>query len=277
MKKITLILIILGVFIITNAQTEKEYNPYRYEEKRATQEKIYTEAYQEFLAKGCNISQLQKAKEYYNETGYTMYLSGMLDCNCQEAIDYAIELMNTSPDKEARKMSIDLLGFRRYYEAIPLLLEHVKKNISPDEKIVIAKALVFLDRKTEALDIFNSNCYSLDDMNDDCIWTYFTSFDYPIAIKYFEYYFTKPETQLEAACWLAILGIYDKTFPLFVEYLKSNTTYKRETEYSLVGLAAIGTEEAIEVIKQQTKNNTSLIARSATLILDRIMKERREK
>jgi len=282
MKKVMLIIMIMGTLIISNAQTDCDYNPYSYKEKQAAQKRISIEGYQELIAKECDTSLLRTSIERYNSTKdvipesiFDLYT--IAGCNCPEIIDFAIDLIVNSPDKEARKFAIGMLGFRKNYNAIPLLLNHVKKDISPDEKIIVAITLAALDRKTEALEILNGNCYALDDMNNDCILCYVIFFDQLTAINYFEYYFNKPETQLEAACWLAMCGVSDKTFPLFVEFLKNNTTYERGTSYSLVGLAAIGTEEALEIIRQQTKNNTYLIARSATLIFDRLMKERSEK
>ena len=277
MKKITLIISLLGVFIVVNAQTEKEYNPYRYDERKAATGQIRAEQYQEFFAKRCDTLQFRELIEGYNTTKSIQYLNAIRSHNCSEAIDYAIGLINTSPDKEARKIAIEMLGFRRYYDVIPLLLSHVKQDISSDEKIVIAKTLAILDKKTEALEVLDCNCYNLDDMVNNCTSTYLDFYDKATALKYFEHYFNKPETQLEAASWLAGFGIYDKTFPLFVEFLENNTSYSRGIVYSLGGLAAIGTEEAIDIIKQQTKNNTPLIARTATLILENLMKERSEK
>jgi HEAT repeat protein len=190
---------------------------------------------------------------------------------------FAFDLINSSSDGEARKMAIEMLGHRMYYDAIPLLLSHVKKDISLKEKIAIGKALAFMDRKADAVEILDCNCYGMEYMDNDCIETYFFLLDQLTAIKYFEYYFNKPETQLEAASKLASLGFYDKTFPLFVEFLENNSTYKRETVYSLAGLAAIGTEEALEVIKKYAKNDQTLTSNTAASILDEVMKGRKEK
>jgi len=257
--------------VSSTAQTQEksDYNPYGYEERKAEQEQIRVDGYKEFLAKECDVLQLQIWQEQYNtskDAQFLVYINGY--SNCPEVIDFAIDLINTSPDKESRKIAIGMLGFRRYYDAIPLLLNHVKKDISSDEKIAVATALTILDKKTEALEIFDCNCYNMDNMDNTCVYYYFNMFDKTTALKYFEHYFNKPQTQLEAACWLAMCGVYDKTFPLFVKFLENNTTYSRGIDYSLVGLAAIGTEEALEIIKQQTKNNTSLIARSAVHTLD---------
>jgi hypothetical protein len=277
MKKVIISLILVGAVLTAFAQTEDNYNPYRYEEWKTESEQDYVYIAQKFLLKECDSLELQAQIEKYNTTNNTQVLQTICwDYNCSEVIDFAIDLITTSSNEKARQIAIVLLGFRKYYDAIPLLLDHVKKEILYDEKITVASTLATLGRKTEALEILECNCYTMDYMDDECINSYFYSFDQSTAIKYFDYYFNKPETQLEAACWLARCGIYDKTFPLFVEFLKNNTTYERATSYSLVGLAAIGTEDAIEIIKQQTKNNIYLIARSATLILDRIEKGRRE-
>jgi hypothetical protein len=279
MKKLILSLIILGGVLRSNAQTQEEsdYNPYRYEEWKTSNEQAYAQEHQEFLAKECDALELQAFIEKYNVSKDIQFLYVIGEYNCSKIIDFAIDLIKTSPDKEARKMAIVMLGYRRYYDASQLLLNYVKNDISSDEKITIAKTLISLNRKIEALEILDCNCYNMNEMDDNCIWTYFDSFDKSTAIKYFEYYFNKPETQLEAACWLARLGVYNKTFPLFIEYLKNSTAYSRGTEYALGGLAAIGTEEALDIIEQYAKNDTSLIGRTATIILDNIMRGRRIK
>ena len=264
--------------VAVQEKSNKDYNTYRYEERKIETEQYSAHMRQVFLTKECNTLELQKLIDTYNVDKRTeaLYVINS-DCNCPEVIDFAIDLINTSPDKEARKIAIRMLGFRLYYDAIPLLLNHVKKEISPDEKIMVAGALASLGKKSEASEILDCNCYNMDDMADDCIYTYVDMFDKPTAMKYFEHYFNKPETQLEAACWLAICGIYDKTFPLFVEFLENNTTYSRGIDYSLCGLVAIGTDEALDIIKQQTKHDTYLIARSATLILENLDRGRRKK
>lgn len=258
----------------TPMQEKSDYNPYRYEERKIETKQNYANHYQWFLAKECDASDLQTLIEDYNTTKNTQILWTINgNYNCPEVIGFAIDLINTSPDKEVRKVAIWMLNFRKYYDAIPLLLNHIKKEISSDEKIVVASVLATLGKKEEALEILECNCYSIDNMDDNCVYNYFHMFDQSTAIKYFEYYFNKPETQLEAACWLAQLGVYDKTFPFFVEFLKNNDTYERETVYSLVGLAAIGTEEAIEIIKKYAKDDGSLTSDTADRILNRIIKK----
>jgi hypothetical protein len=271
---------ILSVFFsyIGFSQEDCDYNPYRYEEWKIITEQVYAEIYQEFSVKKCDILQLERLIEDYNTTKDIQYLHTInANYNCSKVIDYAIDLIKTSHEEEARKIAIGMLGFRKHYEAIPLLLNHVKKDISSDEKIVIATTLAILGRKTEALDILNCNCYSMDYMNNTCVYNYFHLFDKITAINYFDYYFNNPQTQVEAASWLARLGICDKTFSVFVKFLKTNTTYQRETEYIFVGLAAIGTEEALELIRKYAKREESLISQSAVNILDRVIRERRLK
>lgn len=256
-----------------------DYNPYRYEEWKNGVAQAYKEIREEFLKEPCDLKALEEYIEGYNETQDIQFLYSINgNCNCFEVIDYAKSLIDTSPNEDVRCLAIGMLGFRRQYEYIPSLLKHLEKDISPTEKIAIASTLGVLGEISKAFEIFEQYCYAMEDMNYSCQYYYFHIFDKQAAIKYFDYYFNKPETQLEAACSLAKLGVYDKTFPLFVKFLKDNTIYERETDYSLVGLAAIGTTEAFEIIKQQTKNSTDgLIARTATNILNRIINERRAK
>ena len=268
----------MGAFIIANAQSDCDYNPYRYNERKAEAEQSSAQARQEFYAKECDTLLLQELYKRYNETKDIGYLDEIMSLNCSDLVDFAFDLFKTSPDEKVRQIAIIILGTQKYYDVVPLLLNQVKKDISFKEKMRIARILATsFDRKTEALEILDCNCYDMDYMDDNCIYSYFELFDHSTAIKYFEHYFNKPETQLEAACWLAQFGVYDKTFPLFVEYLKNNTSYERETVYSLVGLAAIGTEEAFETIKEYAKNTEGLTSDTATRILDTIMKERRIK
>jgi len=277
MKKVILILNFVGLLLTINAQSD-DNNPYRYNEWKAATEQAYTEVRQEFLSKECDILLLQTFREKYSTSQDIQYLHAIKEnCNCPEVIDYAVDLITNSSDEETRKIAIGILGFRKHYDAIPLLLNQAKKDISSNEKIAIAATLAILGKKTEALEFLNCNCYVMNDMDNTCVYAYFHLFDQSTAIEYFDYYFDKPETQLEAACWLAKLGVSDKTFPLFVDFLKTNTTYERATSFSLVGLAAIGTEEALEIIKDVAKKDKSLISDTATRILDRIMNERREK
>ena len=278
MKKITLIIMILGACLTSIAQIEDNNNPFRYNDKwRTEREQAYAEVRQEFLAKECDTVLLQRLIENYNSSHDIMYLYSINgNCNCLEVNNYAIDLINTSSDEEARKIAFGMLGFRRYYEAIPLLLNQVKNDISPEEKIAIATTLDVLDSKTEALDIFNCNCYAMDHFDNICVDYYFYLSDRQIAQKYFEHFLNKPHTQVEAASYLAKLGVSDKAFPVFAEFLKNNTTYQNETEIALLGLAAIGTEEAFELVNIYSQSKNEMIAKSAQQIYKNYYLERRK-
>ena len=278
MKKVMLMIMILGALIIANAQMEDNNNPFRYKDEwRTEREQAYAEVRQEFLAIACDTAQLQSFIGSYNTTKDVMYLHAInRNCNCSEVNNYAIDLINTSSNEEARKIAIGMLGFRRYYEAIPLLLNQVKRDISPNEKIIIATTLDVLDSKIEALDIFNCNCYAMDHFDNICVDYYFYLFDRQIAQKYFEHFLNKPHTQVEAASYLAKLGVSDKAFPIFAEFLKNNTAYQNETEIALLGLAAIGTEEAFELVNIYSQSKNEMIAKSAQQIYKNYYLERRK-
>ena len=126
MKKAILILSFLGVFILVNAQSNCDYNPYRYEEWKAETEKNAAQARQEFYAKECDTLLLQELSKRYTETKNIEYLDEMTSLNCSELVGLALELFNTSPDEKARKIAIIMLGQQKYYDAIPLLLNQVK-------------------------------------------------------------------------------------------------------------------------------------------------------
>jgi hypothetical protein len=269
-----------AVSVTTQEQENMYYNPFRYSEEWKTQMKqAYAEVYQEFLAKECDTLLLYQLIENYNKTQDIQALYSMNGyCNCPEVIDYAIDLITTSLDEEARKIAIGMLGFRRHYDAIPLLLNHVKNNISSEEKIAIAATLNVLNRRTDAMDIFNCNCYDMEYMNNTCVDYYFyLSEDRLIGFKYFDYFLNKPQTRVEAASYLAKLGIEDKTFSVFEEFLKNNTVYQRETEISLLGLAAIGTEKSFELIKMMAQSENEMTAKRAQEIYNNYYVERRQK
>jgi len=278
MKKTILSLIMLGTILTNVAQTENDYNPFRYnEEWKTKREQAYAEVRQEFLAKECDTLLLHRLIENYNTTQDITNLRGINgNCNCSEVNDYAMDLINTSSDEEARKIAIGMLGFRRHFDAIPLLFNHVKKEIPLDEKVAIAATLDILDRKAEALDIFNCNCYAMDYIDYTCVNYYFYLSDRSIAIEYFDYFLNKSHTQIEAASYLAKLGVCDKAFPVFAEFLKNNPVYQNETEITLLGLAAIGTEEAFELINIQAQSKNETIAKRAQEIYKNYYLKRRE-
>ena len=259
--------------------TDSDYNPFRYsEEWKNREEQVAIETYQEFLVKECDTMLLHSFMEDYNTTNdfRSLYAINGLG-NCPEVIDYIINIINTSSDKEARKYAIGMLGFRRCYDAIPFLLNHAKKDILPDEKIAIAVTLNILDEKTEAFNMFNCNCYLIDNMDYYCVKYYIDLSDRSISLKYFDYYLNKPHTQIEAASYLAKLGFCDKVFPVFAEFLKNNTAYQRETEIALLGLATIWTEEAFELIRIQTQSKNEKIAKRAQEIYESYYLKRKGK
>ena len=87
MKRIMLILIILGGFIMVNAQMDKEYNTYRYEERKAETEQINTMQYQEFLTRECDALELKTLIKDYNMTKNSQYLHAISGYNCSEVTE----------------------------------------------------------------------------------------------------------------------------------------------------------------------------------------------
>ena len=66
------------------------------------------------------------------------------------------------------------------------------------------------------------------------------------AINFFNAQLKQEEHKLYAALFLAQLGEYKQTFPIFVAALSSDDEYEVHT--AIMGLATIGTEEALELI-----------------------------
>ncbi len=75
---------------------------------------------------------------------------------------------------------------------------------------------------------------------------------------------------------LAEWGVcHGKTYPVFIEALKSGDTNKMQT--ALYGLAAIGDKKSMRIIKEYTTNENQFIAKRAQNILNNIERKRKEK
>jgi len=110
-------------------------------------------------------------------------------------------------------------------------------------------------------------------LDDDCAKLYFTIGGEP-AINYFSYCLENEESNLIAALKLAQLGEYERTYPVFVEVLKNEDTDNMFS--AMQGLAAIGTPETFALIRAQTQNENTYIAKQAQYIFDYINRKRRE-
>jgi HEAT repeat protein len=101
--------------------------------------------------------------------------------------------------------------------------------------------------KEQSIAILDEICYDAPlDVLATCILNYFKLKD-SAAINFFNAHLEKEEFKLHAALFLARLGEHKQTFPIFKAALSSDDEHEVHT--AIMGLAAIGTEEALELLR----------------------------
>ena len=280
MKKITLTLIMLGGFIMVNAQTDKEYNPYQHQREEYI--KTGEEFFEEFKKVDCNEIQefARNAINGYYSGEYTEkeiehFFSRLGKMYCPEIIDFFENVIAIDNSEKIRCDAMQKLGWLRAKNSVPILMNQLNKDISDFEKACIGASLTVIGEWELAIPVLNSVCFCKDyDIRQKCLWSYYIIGNEP-AIRYFNYFFEFQESRLWAANYLARLGKYEKTFPIFVEAIQSGIT--NNILSAIDGLAAIGTEEAFQLIREQTQSKNEVIAKEAKWIFEYINIKRREK
>jgi len=164
--------------------------------------------------------------------------------------------------------------------AVPTLLEYSKKKeLSIEEKAAVATAFMvfgvygtYPELKEKSVSILDEICYDAPfDVLATCIVNYFNLKD-SAALNFFNAQLENEEFKLQAALFWARLGEHKQTFPIFAAALDSNDEYEVHT--AVLGLAAIGTEEAIELIVNlpPEKNRVKLRERLINFDLKEIKK-----
>ena len=258
--------------------TDSDYNPYRH----AREEYIKTgeEFFEEFQNVNCeeNKELIQSyINVYYNEKSSNqeieMAFSIIGQAYCPEIIDFFIEVVAIDSSEKVRCDAIQKLGWLRAKSAVPILRDHLSKDISDYEKACIGSCLTGIGEWDLAQQALNSVCFCKDnDFIDKCLWSYYIIGN-ESAIRYFNYFLEFPESRVWAANYLAELGEYEKTFPIFVESIDSG----KNIILSILGLAIIGTEDALRLIEEQTQNKNEIIAKKAQEILRNFDMGRRKK
>ena len=255
----------------------QNYNPYQH----AREEYIQTgkDIFESYRYTDCKIAKewIDKyTNMYYSDTSTIRNTMDMVSwqVNCPEVIDFYIDVISKDTSERVRCDAILYLGWLRAEKSIPFLMEYIHNPISREKSSNRLNALCN-EKYDLAINILDQFCYDENGIViGDCIWSYYMAGS-ESAIKFFEYYFKKPESRLGAALKLAQLGVYDKTYPVFIEALKSGDTNKMHI--ALNGLAAIGDKKSMRLIKEHTKNKNQFIAKRAQNILNYIEMKRREK
>ena len=197
MKKITLIIMILGVLIIANAQIDKkqilerlkvellpqteDYNPYQYArenfiisclEVRIEFERDDCENVKEIIEKFHEIDTMEQDKE---KIEHIRYISRF---QCQETYSFLKTQIKNNPSETVRCNAIIFLAWSLNSDYLLCILEYAKKDsLSIEEKAAIAAAFTnfgtytsHLHLKEEAAKLLDEICY---DFSSDTI----TGFD----------------------------------------------------------------------------------------------------
>jgi len=305
MKKLMLIISLLGVFIIANAQVDKneilerlklellpqtkDYNPYQYARERYIIDNL--DVWMRHEKGNCERGK-ELIEMFYNNNDTTEFYRDKVDYiidialfKCQQAYDFLEDQIKNNPSEKIRCKAIEYLAWSLNSNYVPCIMEYAKRDsLSVQEKSAIAKAFTTFgiyashsDLKEEAIKILDETCYdfSSDDIQQGCALTYY-KLGGEAAINYHTLLLEQREGFRRAAIAgiIAELGDYETTFPMFVEAIERGTT--NDILIAIDGLKVIGTEEALRLIEEQTQNKNEKIAKKAQEVLGELDKKRRE-
>jgi len=234
-----------------------EYNPYEYAQEelfltsfalRDRSEGDDCAAVREAINNFHNAAARGDEKEKYN------YLRAISFYRCLESFHFLEMQIKGSASETDRCNAIMFLAWMMNPEYLPVIMEYAKKReLSIEEKAAVATAFMVFgvhgatpNLKEKAINMLDEICYDAPkDVLASCILSYF-NMGGDKAIKFFNSQLEQDEFKLYAALFLARLGEHEQTFPIFAAALNSEDEHEVHT--AVMGLAAIGTEEAIELI-----------------------------
>jgi len=245
------------------------YNPYEYAEEdifltskgiRNRYESDDCAAARAFIGRFNNTDPKGDEEENYD------YLRAISFFQCEESYTFFENIIWNSTVETERCQAIMFLARMLNPDYLPTILEYAKKrNLSIHEKAAVATALTVLRSydltvlTEQAVSLLDEICYNAPtDILANCILNYFNLGD-STAVSFFNAQLQKEEYRLYAAYFLARLGEHKQTFPIFAAALSSDDEY--EVHKAIMGLAAINTEEAIELIINLPPEKNRLTAR----------------
>ena len=256
MKKTTLIFTVLFVlFVPLNAQTDYNYHPYE-----CAQEELFinsTSFRVRHESHDCETASALINKFYNAETKYEEkrnIIKSVSFVPCVESYHFLETVIKNGSSETDRCHALINLAWMRNPNQLPSILEYSRnRTLSACEKAAVATALAIygtndslsslIEKSTTILDEIGYNCP--EDALEYCILSYWM-IGGNAALNFFNSHLEKEEYRLYAALFLAQLGEYKQTFPIFKSALSSNDEYEVHT--AIMGLAAIGTEEASQLI-----------------------------
>ena len=287
MKKLMIFTILLVLLMAGFAQQEGDYNRFRHSREE------YIEIGRE-LAKSyirdidCNDKEIRTDISDYKSIFYSdtssveskrEALHGLVYTNCQEVIDFYVDITKNDLNQEIRKDALLYLGWLRAKSSIPFLLEIAKKENNLAFIVEIATTLCVMEEFELASFILDKVCFKEDgSVKKECIGTYaFVGKDELVKNFYLSEWEkdNNEEQKFEIALRLTEYGVYDITFSVIKEALFSTHTYKRHSAIS--GLAAIASEEALELIQSCINDNDIVVANYAKFVILCLKEGRRYK
>ena len=173
---------------------------------------------------------------------------------CAESYHFLETVIKNGTSETDRCHALINLAWMRNPNQLPTVLEYSRNlTLSVREKAAVATALAIygtndslsslIEKSITILNEIGYNCP--EDVLEHCILSYWM-IGGEAALNFFSVHLEKEEYRLYAALFLAQLGEYKQTFPIFKSALSSDDEYEVHT--AIMGLATIGTEEALELI-----------------------------
>jgi len=239
-----------------NAQTPN-YNPYEYaQEELLINSPSFRERHE---SRDCGtarelISRFNNAETKENSEEKWNIIKSVSFVPCAESYHFLETVIKNSNSETDRCNAMINLAWMRNSAQLPVILEYLRKlTLSVREKAAVATALTIYGTTdslprlvAQAIAILDEIGYDYpEDVLEYSILSYLM-LGGDAAINFFNSQLEKEEFKLYAALFLAQLGEHKQTFPIFKAALRSDDEYEVHT--AVMGLAAIGTAEAIELM-----------------------------
>jgi len=278
MKKITLSLILVSICLTSIAQFEIKYNRFRHtREEHIIIAKELTDSYKN-IEIDCNDEEIRSETKtyksiYHSDTASIEskqdVLRELVHINCQEVIDFYVDILHNDPNKQIKADAILYLGWLNAKSNIPVLLEVAKKENNLRFANRIAFTLCLMEEFELAASILDRVCFNEDgSVNKDCIENYEYAGREELVRNYWLSEWEKDNDEnrkLTIALHLTKHGAYDISFSVIKEALEGTDTYKRRS--AINGLATIASEEALELIQNCMNDEDVVVANYAKSVI----------
>jgi len=278
MKKKMLSLILASICLTSIAQFEIKYNRFRHSiEERIIIARDLLSSYRDTEI-DCNTKDVKTDTDmsksiYYSDTASIESkqdaLRELVHINCQEVIDFYVNILKTDPNKKLRHDAILYLGWLEAKSTIPVLLEAAKKENEFYFVKRIATTLWIMEEFDLAASLLDRVCFNEDgSVNKDCIEMYESVGRLELTRNFWLSEWEKDNDEnrkLTIALKLTKHGVYDISFPVIKEALESSDTYKRRS--AINGLATIASEEALGLIQNCMNDDDIVVANYAKSVI----------